>query len=95
MRGRANSERGDSGCFDETGTIDNAFGSFRTGLIGKVCREFWIKTLSIEFPAKLYIILELVMNEWISLLNDGGCRDPKNRADYHDHFDSLKTHQVK
>jgi len=54
-----------------------------------------MKILSSEFPAKLYIVLELVVNERISLLNDWGCRDPKDRSDYHDHFDGLKTHQVK
>ena|GEM_PF-2662493 len=57
-----------------------------------VLDEYFVDRISREV---IYIILELVMNEWISLLNDGGCRDPKNRSDYHDHFDSLKTHQVK
>jgi len=54
-----------------------------------------MKIFSSEFPAKLYIFLELVVNEWISLLVDGGCRDPKDSSDYHDHFDGIKTHQVK
>ena len=94
-RGRAFSERSDSGRFYEIATIDHAFGCLRTGLIGKVCREFWMKILSSKFPAKLYIIMELVLNDWISLLNDWGCCDPKDRNDYHDHFDGLKTHQVK
>lgn len=54
-----------------------------------------MKILSSKFPAKSYIIMELVLNDWISLLNDWGCCDPKDRNDYHDHFDGLKTHQVK
>lgn len=54
-----------------------------------------MKILSSKFLAKLYIIMELVLNEWISLLNDRGCCDPNDCNDYHDHFDGLKTHQVK
>ena len=94
-RGQAISVRSDSGRFDEIATIDHTVGCLRMGLIWKVYLEFWMKILSSEFPAKLYIFLELVVNEWISLLVDGGCRDPKDSSDYHDHFDGLKTHQVK